>query len=345
MMNEKKKSGCLPLVLFLALCVSVLLNVGLFSSQIGKSISTSTAFSSGSMNSGQQGFEEVTVEEGTSKNTGRIALIEVLGVISSSSPGELTDSMVNDAKVALRQAKNDDTIRAVVLHIDSPGGEVTASDVIYNEVRKLREKKPVVIYMGSLAASGGYYIACGGNYLMANDTTITGSIGVIIQTLKYKELFGKIGVESIVFKSGAFKDILSGSRDMSEAEQQYIQSLVMQTYDKFVGIVARERQIPEETLRTGIADGRIISGKDAVGVKLVDATGYIEDAFNKARELGNASGAPVVQYKAQFKFGRLLRGFGMDSLANKKVEVTLGEGMLPRLESGRLYLLPSHYAQ
>jgi len=147
-----------------------------------------------------------------------------------------------------------------VLSIDSPGGEVTASDVIYSAVCKARKQKPVVVYMGSMAASGGFYVACGGSYLMANDTTLTGSIGVIIQTLNYQQLLGKIGVEAVVFKSGQFKDILSGSRQMTPEEKEYIQKLVMQTYGKFVGIVATERKLPVEQLTKGIADGRIISG-------------------------------------------------------------------------------------
>jgi protease-4 len=253
--------------------------------------------------------------------------------------------MVDDAKVALRQAANDESVRAIVLHIDSPGGEVTASDVIYNEVCAARKKKKIVIYMGSVAASGGYYIACGGDYLMANETTITGSIGVIMHTLKYKDLFGKIGVESVVFKSGQFKDILSGSRDMTEPERAYIQAMVMQTYDKFVGIVANERKIKEDYLRANIADGRIISGKDAVEFKLINATGYIEDAYAKARELAGSPGAAIVEYETKFKLGSLLRNFGATSNVSNKVEVSLGDGILPHLESGRLYLLPSFYAQ
>ena len=339
-----KKSGCLALGLFLALCASLLVNVGLFSTKIGNSITHSAL--KANIKSELPTFEEDVVEPATNGSGDRIAVIELKGIISSSSPGQLTGSMVDDAKVALRQAVDDESVRAIVLHIDSPGGEVTASDVIYNEVAAARKKKKVVIYMGSVAASGGYYIACGGDYLMANDTTITGSIGVIMHTLKYKDLFGKIGVESIVFKSGQFKDILSGSRDMTDAERAYIQAMVMQTYDKFVGIVASERKIDEAYLRTNIADGRIISGKDAVGMKLINATGYIEDAFKKARELGNSPNAAVVEYKAKFHIGNLFRSFSTsESIANKKVEVSLGDNVLTRLENGRLYLLPSYYAQ
>ena len=177
-------------------------------------------------------------------------------------------------------------MRAVVLEVDSPGGEVTAADIIYNAVVKTRAKKPVVVYMDSLAASGGYYISCGGKYLMANETTITGSIGVIIQTLNYEQLFNKIGLASVVFKSGKFKDMLNGARPITPEERDYIQSFVMKTYDKFLGIVARERNLPAESLRNTVADGRILSGKDALEDKLIDGLGQIEDAFAKATSTG-----------------------------------------------------------
>src|SRR5437764_253643 len=117
--------------------------------------------------------------------------------------------------------------------------------------------------MDSLAASGGYYVSCGGRYLMANETTITGSIGVIIQTLNYEQLFNKIGLASVVFKSGKFKDMLNGARPITPEERDYVQSFIMKTYDKFLGIVAKERDVPADVLRNTVADGRILSGKSA----------------------------------------------------------------------------------
>src|SRR5438105_2727552 len=161
-----------------------------------------------------------------------------------------------------------------------------------------------------LAASGGYYIACGGKFLMANETTITGSIGVIIQTLNYEQLFNKIGLASVVFKSGKFKDILNGARPMTPEERELIQSFVMQTYDKFLGIVAKERSLPAEMLRNNIADGRILSGKEALNDKLIDGLGQIEDAFAKAKQLGNAPQATVVKYGPPFSLARFFRAFG-----------------------------------
>jgi protease-4 len=286
-------------------------------------------------------FDETTVEDGN--GPGKIVQIALRGVITSSAAGEVGETMVDDIKIQLHQATMDKDVKAIVLYVDSPGGEVTASDVIYNAVTRARAVKPVVVYMGSLAASGGYYVSCGGKYLMADDTSLTGSIGVIIETLNYESLMDKVGLQSVVFKSGQFKDMLNGARQMTPEEKAYVQDMVMQTYGKFVGIVARERNIPEAQLRAGIADGRVISGRDALADKLIDGLGQIEDAYAKARELGNAPDAPVVRYEQNFRFGRLLRVF-TGKAEPTKLQVELPGAITPHLEAGRLYLLPSFFA-
>src|SRR5437763_1426616 len=194
----------------------------------------------------------------------------------------------------------------------------------------------VLVYMDSLAASGGYYVACGGKFLMANETTITGSIGVIIQTLNYEQLFNKLGLASVVFKSGKFKDILNGARQMTPEERDYIQSFVMKTYDKFLGVVAHERHLDANQLRNTIADGRIMSGKDAVDNKLIDGVGQIDDAFRKAKELGGASDPTIVKYGPPFSLGRLFRALGQ----TEKIEIKLPNQITSQLESGRAYFLP-----
>jgi protease-4 len=290
-------------------------------------------------------LEEKIVESGSDST--RIALISLHGLISSSAAGAGGTSMVEEIKTELRQAEKDPAVKAVVLSVDSPGGEVTASDILYNAVRRVvAAHKPVVVSMGSLAASGGYYVSCGGSWLMANDTTFTGSIGVIIQTFRYNDLLGKIGIAPVTFKSGAFKDMLSGTREMTPAEKEYVQGLVMQTYGKFVGIVAKQRRLPEEQLRAGIADGRVVSGKDALAAGLIDEIGEVEDAYHKARDLAHAPGAAIISYEAPFRFGRLLRAFGADSTSwaspvQGKVEINLIQQLLPQLEPGKAYLLPS----
>lgn len=331
-----RRLGCLSIFLFVALCASV----------FGNFIMMAAVFHrAGGMSYEREPmarFREVTVERGDRGESDKIAVIALRGLISSSLPGTVGDSMVDDLRAALKQARDDDRVKAVVLEIDSPGGEVTASDQIYNAVVKTRARKPVVIYMDTLAASGGYYISCGGKYLMANETTITGSIGVIIQTLNYEKLFDKIGLSSVVFKSGKFKDMLNGARPMTPEEREYVQSFVMKTYDKFLGVVAKERNLPADGLRNGIADGRILSGKDALENKLIDGLGQLEDAFAKAKELGGAQGAAVVKYGPPFSLSRFFRAFGQSGDA--KLTLELPKQLVPQLESGHAYLLPSFYA-
>src|SRR5438270_144108 len=300
-----RKIGCLSIFLFVALCASVFVNFLL-------AMVAFRGFGAAGVRVEESlpRFREIVIERGARMVPDRIALITMRGLISSSIPGNVSDSMVEDMRLALQQARDDNRVKAIVLEIDSPGGEVTAADQIYNAVAKVRARKPVVVYMDSLAASGGYYIACGGKFLMENETTITGSIGVIIQTLNYEQLFNKIGLASVVFKSGKFKDILNGARPMTPEERELIQSFVMQTYDKFLGVVARERSVAADTLRNTIADGRILSGKDALNNKLIDGLGQIDDAFNKAKELGNARQAMVVKYGPPFSLSRFFRAFG-----------------------------------
>src|SRR5437764_2272889 len=194
-----RRSGCLTLFLFLALCASVIVNIFLALAVFGR-------ISRGMVREEPLAkYREIVVQRGARASADRVAVIVMRGLISTSIPGAASDNMVDDLRLALQQAREDDRVKAVVLEVDSPGGEVTASDMIYNAVVKTRARKPVVVYMDSLAASGGYYVSCGGRYLMANETTITGSIGVIIQTLNYEQLFNKVGLAAVVFKSGKFK--------------------------------------------------------------------------------------------------------------------------------------------
>ena len=332
-----RKTGCLTIFLFVALCASLFANFFL-------AMAAFRGFAAGvHVEEPLPRFREVVIERGSRGVSDRIALITLRGLISSSIPGNVSDSMVDDLRLALQQARDDNRVKAIVLEIDSPGGEVTASDQIYNAVVKARARKPVIVYMDSLAASGGYYIACGGKFLMANETTITGSIGVIIQTLNYEQLFNKIGLASVVFKSGKFKDILNGARPMTPEERDLIQKFVMETYDKFLGVVSKERSLPADMLRNNIADGRILSGKEALADKLVDGVGQIEDAFAKARQLGNAPQATVVKYGPPFSLSRIFRAFGQFG-DNSKLELQLPKQLVPQLEGGRAYFLPSYYA-
>jgi protease-4 len=330
-----KKTGCLPLFLFVALGLSLFGNLLLLATL-------------GSLGSGpakgiaEKKFTETTVAP--SKNSeDKIAMIRLTGLISFGRMGG-DGNMVDELKEAFLQAENDPRVKAIVLSVDSPGGEVTAGDTIHHALQKLQAKKPVVVFLNSIGTSAAYYIACAGSWIMCTETTFTGSIGVIISTLNYKELFGKVGLQSVIFKSGKFKDALNGARELTEEERSYFQGLVMQTYDRFLKIVATARKLDPEMLRDGMADGRVMSGKDAYAAKLVDQIGYVEDAWDKARSLGKSPGAEVVRYERKSGFGRLLRFLGESEKSELHLDLNLTPATDLKLESGRLYLLPSFYA-
>ena len=333
-MAGNRTLGCLSIFLFVALCASLFVNFVLIAAGFQRLAGTREP-------EPIPRFREILLQRGMRGSLDKIAVISMHGLISSSLPGSVSDSMVDDMRGALQQARDDSHVKAIVLEIDSPGGEVTASDAIYSAVVKTRAKKPVVVYMGSLAASGGYYVSCGGKFLMANETTVTGSIGVIIQTLNYEQLFNKVGLASVVFKSGKFKDMLNGDRPITPEERELVQNFIMETYGKFLGVVAKERNLPADLLRNTIADGRILSGKEAFAHKLIDGLGELDEAFAKAKQLGNAPDAKVVKYGPPFSLSRFLRIFGE---TDSKIELQLPKQLIPQLESGRAYFLPSYYA-
>src|SRR2546428_7957954 len=322
-MAADRRLGCLSIFLFVALCASLFLNFVLI-------VATFQRFAGVREPEPIPRFREILLQRGTRGTSDKVAVIMLRGLISSSIPGRVSDSMVDDMRAALQQARDDRRVKAIVLEIDSPGGEVTASDAIYSAVVKARDRKPVVVYMESLAASGGYYVSCGGKFLMANETTITGSIGVIIQTLNYEQLFNKVGLASVVFKSGKLKDMLNGARPITPDERELVQNFIMKTYDKFLGIVAKERKLPADLLRNTIADGRILSGKEAFEHRLIDGLGELDDAFSKAKELGNAPDARVVKYGPPFSLGRFLRIFGG---SDATIELQPPRQLLPQLQS------------
>jgi protease-4 len=192
-------------------------------------------------------------------------------------------------------------------------------------------------------------VACGATKIVASETTLTGSIGVIMESINYADLFGKVGLGMNTFTSGAFKDSLSGARPMREDEKAYIQNLVTQMYDRFLGIVSEARKQPKDLLKSTVADGRVVTAREALAAKLVDQIGYIEDARALARELGKAPGAAVVRYKHEHG---LFDALGLAEATLKarqqpaKLELNLGGGSaLPRLQPGVPYYLSSTYAR
>ncbi len=186
-------------------------------------------------------------------------------------------------------------IKAVVLRIDSPGGGVGPSQEIHSELKKLAAEKPLVVSMGSVAASGGYYIAVAGERLFANPGTITGSIGVIMSFPDFQGLMGKIGIKNQVVKSGRFKDIGSSTRDFSNAERELLQEMIDNVHVQFVDAISEGRKIPRERLQPFV-DGRIFTGEQALAAGLIDELGALNDAIDYAAQVAGIGDDPTLIY-------------------------------------------------
>lgn len=212
-----------------------------------------------------------------------VGVIEVRGVIES-------ERSVVDA---IRSFAKDDDIRAVVLRVESPGGGVTPSQEIYRELTRLREKKPVIASLGGVAASGGYYIASACSVIVANPGTITGSIGVIMETVNVQGLLEKLGVKGVVVKAGTYKDLGSPLREMTPEEQQILATMLNDVHRQFVSAVATGRRMDEATVQN-LADGRVYSGEQARELGLVDQLGNFQDAIALAAEKAGITGEPRV---------------------------------------------------
>jgi protease-4 len=221
------------------------------------------------------------------------------------------------------EAAADRHVKAVVLRLNSPGGAVTASDIMYEDLVHFREKthKPVVACMMDLAASGAYYLAMGADVVYAHPTTVTGSIGVIMTLYNASGLFEKIGLTSNPIKSGPNKDIGNPGRPMTEAERAILQGMVDRFYGQFVEVVVRGRHLPEERVRT-LADGRVYTGVEAKELGLVDAVGHLDDAIAAAKDLAGIVDAAVIAYDRGDGYrGSVYAGVKIPSEINVKLQV------------------------
>ena len=260
--------------------------------------------------------------------------------------------MVAGIKDQLDQAVADKHVKAIVLRINSPGGEVVASDAIYRALADVRNDTnrvmKIISCIETVGASGAYYAAMGTDYIVANELSITASIGVIMETLNFgpfedhDSLMHKIGVRSYVFKSGKLKDILNPTRAPTDEETKLVNDLIMEVYGKFVGIVADERDIDVDELKNGFADGRIMSGKQALAAKLVDELGYFEDAVDAAKERAGIEKAKVVQYYQPFSLRHMLQMFGQTHAP--KLQIQISPNPL-KMQAGKMYFLPAYMFQ
>jgi protease IV len=251
---------------------------------------------------GRSAPSAVYYEEEYVSGTGpdKIAVVPVDGTIvaADSSTGDLQPTTTPEGLAdALQQARGDARVAAVVLEVNSPGGGVTASDEMHQSILDFREQTglPVVVSMGDVAASGGYYISTAADRIVANETTLTGSLGVIFALTDFSELADRYGVEQEVVKSGEFKDMGSSFRDLTPEEREILQSIVDESYDEFVGVIVEGRGLPEARVRE-IADGRVYSGEQAKELGLVDSFGGLDEAVEVSRDLANIREATVVRY-------------------------------------------------
>lgn len=236
----------------------------------------------------------------------KVAVVTVKGIITDSKP----------VIEQLHDAEKSSDVKAIVIRVNSPGGGVGASQEIYREVSKIKGKK-VVVSMGSVAASGGYYIACGVEKIYANPGTLTGSIGVLMEFANFEEILGKVGVKGYVVKSGEYKDIGSPLRPMSDTEKVLLQGVIDNTYKQFVDVVAKGRKLPYDYVK-GLADGRIFTGEQAKDLKLVDELGNLEDAIDGVANMAGIKGKPHIKYMEKRKFSvfNLFLGDEADSIFN-----------------------------
>jgi protease-4 len=250
---------------------------------------------------------EVLRDEGARASAPKIALIDVSGlIVDAERPGLLRrgENPVSRFTEALRKAADDHRVRGVVVRINSPGGGVTACDILYREVLRFKEQtgRPVVILMADVAASGGYYLACAGDEIVAHPTTVTGSIGVIIQTFNFAEGMRKIGIKADAITSGSNKAMGTPFEPMPPEHRALLQGLVDEFYDSFIEVVTESRpQISPADLEW-IEDGRVITGRRAAQVGVVDRLGDLRVAFDAAKTRADVDRARLVKYHRPIEY-------------------------------------------
>jgi protease-4 len=241
----------------------------------------------------------------------KVAVIYIQGtILSGNVPGGLGYATSEEISENIRSAAADKNVKAIVLRINSPGGSPAAAQEIVREIKKAQAKGiPVIVSMGDLAASAGYYISAPADYIIANPSTNTGSIGVIWVFQNMSANYSKEGIEYYISKSGEFKDMGSTWRGLTDEEKEYADSVVMESYDNFVTVIAEGRNMTRSEVKT-LADGRIYTGTRAKELGLVDDFGNLYDAIDKAAELGGIEGEPRVMYMNRASLSRLLLGSG-----------------------------------
>ncbi len=279
-------------------------------------------------------LREKTVISGASGTDAKIALISLSGAIFGSGSYAVGSQTVFELTRQLRKARKDANVKAVLLQVNSPGGGLTASDLIYHEVRELRKIKPVVVWVGDMAASGGYYIAAPSNYIVASPTSIVGSIGVIMERFMVQELMEKkLGIKVDPIMAGKSKDIGSIFREMKPEERRFFERILKHFHDRFISVVAAGRGLSTTAVRK-LADGRVYVPEEAKAMGLIDEIGYFDRALAKTRELSGAGSPRVVCYAKPMDILSLLQAQG--NAPARKMEMArriLGELATPRIRA------------
>lgn len=300
-------------------------------------------------------FIETVIEDNNADK--KVLVIDINGIIYDEPIFDGGLNFSDIVKKQLKKAAKDDSVVAVILRINSPGGEVLTADEIYRAIEEFQfdTKKPVIASMGSVAASGGYYVAAPCSWIVANELTITGSIGVILSTWNYRGLMNKVGIKPEVFKSGKFKDMLSGSRDLEnmtpeqlkiyQEERKMIQGLIDEVYERFKEAVYTGRSAAVRknencsslvTNWVEYADGRILSGKQALKLGFVDELGNFDTAVKRAKEFCDVSEVNLIQYKIPVALSDILKLFGSGEAKNIKIDLGFEP---PKLQAGKLYFI------
>lgn len=251
--------------------------------------------------------------EESGKGAGKVAIVDLNFTILSS------ESIVRQFK----KYGEDKSIKAIILRVNTPGGGVAASQEMYEAIKKTRDAgKPVIVSIGSLGASGGYYAACGGSTIVADPGSLVGSIGVIINIMNYEGLADKIGISQTIFKSGELKDAGNPLRQLNEKDKEYFQSIVMDSYDQFLSVVSSERKMDKEKLKE-YADGRVFTGKQAKEIGLIDSLGTFEDAIAIAGRMAGIDGEPTIvkERERASLVERILDSFSGNELKSIKEEI------------------------
>jgi protease IV len=275
-------------------------------------------------------FSEDIIKNGN--NAKKIAILKIDGVIqdTGSASSFLSSGSFNfqDFMDQLNYAKDDHDVKGIILRVNSPGGGVVESAEIHDKIVQIQKetKKPVYVSMGATAASGGYYISTAAKKIFASPDTLTGSLGVIMEGVNYGDLAKKYGVNFMTIKSGAYKDIMSPSRKMTDSEKKIIQNMVNDSYDGFVQVISEGRHLPEKRVRK-LADGRVYDGRQAKKLNLIDDFGYLEDVINHLKNDHQLKGAEVVQYRSDMGLGSLF-SMTAQKMIGKEGEMS---GLLPLL--------------